>query len=159
MRRLLNLATRLGLACCVTSVILSWILSHWYCFGVQANTVPFQLYVHVDEGGWFLDFRRPEVIPPERGIETYLHSRLIFSDLDQGSNVSSPRPLVIDQFDKADRWSLRLPGLRFLWEDSHLLFRGGYRVGLGIRHWFLLFGWACLTWLVARRLAQRTESE
>lgn len=158
MKPLVLLALRIFLALSVTGVIASWVACQWYCFGLLADAARVQLYVHADAGGWFFDFRRPEVVGPERGIRSYFESMERTDRLPDGTISRQQRQPVLDQFDRTGRWSLAVPGLRLLSEDSSQLFRGGHRWGVGVRHWLLLFLTAALALWAARRLV-RTEPE
>ena len=152
MKSLVLLAGRILLAVGVTSLILSWLVCQWFCFGLLADAARIQLYVHVDAGGWFFDLRRPEIVAPERGLRPYFQPMELVEELPDGSIDRQQRQPVVDQFDRTGRWWLTVPGLRLLWEDSSQLFRGGYRLGLAIRHWALLLLTAIVVAPVARRL-------
>lgn len=154
MKPLALLAARIFLALSVTGVIVSWLICQWYCFGVLAEAARVQLYVHVDAGGWFFDGRRPEVVAPERGLRPYFQTMELLDQLPDGSVRRQQRPRVLDQFDRTGRWWLTVPGARLMVEDSSQLFRGGYRIGIGLRHWLLLFLTAAMALLVGRKLAR-----
>jgi len=158
MKPLALLASRILLALSVTVVIASWVVCQWYCFGLLADAARVQLYVHADAGGWFFDLRRPDVVGPERGIRTYFESMERADRLPDGTISRQRRQPVLDQFDRTGRWSVAVPGLRLLSEDSSQLFRGGRRWGVGLRHWLLLFLTAAVALWVARRRG-RAEPE
>ena len=111
-----------------------------------------QLYVHVDAGGWFFDLRRPERVAPERGLRPYFQTMELGEELPDGRVSRQQRQPVLDQFDRTGRWWLTVPGLRLLREDSTQLFRGGSRLGLGIRHWATLLLAAAIALPIARKL-------
>mgnify|MGYP001793904134 CR=1 FL=1 len=92
MKPLLLLAGRVLLAFAVTSLILSWIVCQWFCFGLLADSARVQLYVHVDAGGLFFDLRRPERVAPARGLPPSSQTMELVEELPDGRG----RPKVYD---------------------------------------------------------------